>query len=191
MLLRVNNKVKLKHMGTVDLKTDRFILRRFQPEDLHDVYENWSSDYDSAKYNAWSVHENEAITKSYLEEWILSYKRLNYYHWAILDKDNNEVIGSISVSKVNDRKKYCEVGYTVAKKKWNQGIATEILKKVIEFLTLEVGFETIRAMHDIRNVASGRVMEKSGMKYVKNQMYFFLSKHNIFMNCSVYEYKKK
>lgn len=191
MQLCVNNKVKLKHMGTVDLTTDRFILRKFQPKDLHDVYENWSSDYDSAKYNAWSVHENEAITKSYLEEWILSYKRLNYYHWAILDKNNDEVIGSISVSKVNDRKKYCEVGYTVAKKRWNQGIATEILKKVIEFLTHEVGFETIRAMHDVRNVASGRVMEKSGMKYVKNQMYFFLSKHNIFMNCSIYEYKKK
>lgn len=184
------NKVNLKHMGTVLLETDRFILRQFQLKDVHDIFENWSSDSDSAKYNAWNVHENENITKSYVSEWLDSYEKLKYYHWAIVDKNNDEVIGSISVSNIKNRKKYCEVGYTVAKKRWNEGIATEVLKKVLEFLTLDVGFETICAMHHIKNKSSGRVMEKAGMIFVKNKMKFFLTGHNLIMNCCIYEYKK-
>lgn len=180
----------LKHKGTMLLETDRFILRQFQLGDVHDIFVNWSSDSDSAKYNAWSVHENENITKSYVCEWLDSYNKSKYYHWAIVDKDSEEVIGSISVSNINNRKKYCEVGYTVAKKRWNEGIATEVLKRVLEYLTLDVGFETIIAMHHIKNKASGRVMEKAGMVFAKNQMKFFLSGHNLIMNCSIYEYKK-
>jgi len=184
-------KNNIKHTGTVNLDTDRFILRQFRLSDVHDVYENWSSDYEAAKYNAWNVHENEKVTESYVTEWVESYKSKKNYHWAVVDKDTEEVIGSISVSNVKNRKKYCEVGYTVAKKRWNEGIATEILKKVLSFLTDEVGFETVCALHDIRNAASGKVMEKAGMVYVKNKLCFFLSGMNFFMNCRVYEYSKK
>jgi ribosomal-protein-alanine N-acetyltransferase len=177
-------------MGTVTLETCRFVLRRFQPGDAHDVYANWSGDEDSARYNAWSVHKNEGVTANYIAEWIECYKRLNYYHWAITDKVYGEVIGSISVSNVKNRKKCCEIGYTVAKKRWNEGIATEVLKCVLEFLTFDVGFKTVRAMHDVRNKASGRVMEKAGMFYVKKQINFFWGSRNFIMNCRVYEYKK-
>lgn len=191
MRLFISNSSHLKHKGTVVLETERFVLRKFQLKDVHDIYVNWSSDADSAKYNAWSVHKSEYETKGYVCEWIECYKNKDYYHWAIIDKEDNEVIGSISVSNIKRRKKYCEVGYTVAKKRWNEGIATEVLKSVMDFLTTEVGFETIRAMHDVRNKASGRVMEKAGMVFVNNKHHFFLSGHNLVMNCNIYEYKKE
>lgn len=185
------NESYLKHLGTVSLETERFVLRQFQLNDVHDIYVNWASDNDAAKYNAWSVHENENETRIYVSEWVGYYKKANYYHWAVVDKNNGEVIGSISVSNIKNRKKYCEIGYTVAKKRWNEGIATEVLKEVIEFLTFDVGFETLCAMHDVRNKASGRVMEKAGMIFVKNQLKIFLSGRNFVMNCSFYEYKKQ
>ncbi|HBD65159.1 MAG TPA: N-acetyltransferase [Clostridiales bacterium] len=186
--LRLGNR-NLKHKGTVALETERFSLRPFKITDVHDAYVNWFNDMDSARYNAWSVHENESVTRSYISEIVHYYGRTDYYHWAITDKISGETIGSVSVSNIKNRKKYCEIGYTVAKKRWNQGIATEALKKVLEFMTFEVGFETVRAMHDIRNKASGRVMEKAGMVFLKNQMQVFLSGNNIIMNCCVYEYK--
>lgn len=190
MQLCIHISKNLNHKGTVLLETERFVLRPFQLNDVHDIFVNWANDIDSAKYNAWSVHENENVTKSYVSEWVDYYKKLNYYHWAIVDKNNNEVIGSISASSVKSRKKYCEIGYTVAKKRWNQGIATEVLIRVLKFLTSDVGFETIRAMHDLRNTASGKVMEKAGMVYIKNQLQIFFSGHNLIMNCSIYEYKR-
>lgn len=185
----LNNNV-LKHTGTLNLETDRFVLRKFKLGDAHDVFTNWASDKDSAKYNAWSVHTDQEVTKEYVSEWVEWYKKKNYYHWAITDKETEEVIGSVSVSNIRERKKYCEIGYTVAQKRWNQGIATEVLIKVLDFLTNEVGFETIRALHDIRNISSGRVMKKAGMAFVKNKTQIFLSGHNLVMKCSVYEYKK-
>ncbi len=190
MQLCICNSSNLRHKGTIILETDRFLLRQFQLKDVHDVFVNWASDMDSAKYNAWNVHESEKETNNYVSEWVDCYKKNNYYHWAIVDKNNNEVIGSISASNIKNRKRYCEIGYTVAKKRWNEGIATEVLKCLIEFLTVDIGFEKIRAMHDVRNKASGRVMEKAGMLFVKNQRQVFLGGNNFIMNCSIYEYKK-
>lgn len=178
---------KLLLSGTVDLETDRFILRKFKMSDAYDIYSNWLSDKDSAKYNAWKIHSSIETTKGYLSEWIDSYKRDDYCHWAIADKNTEEVIGSITLSNIKKRKRYCEVGYTIAKKLWNHGIATEVLICVLDYLKYEVGFETICALHDIRNIASGKVMRKAGMKFVKNKTQIFLNSNNLIMKCSLYE----
>ncbi len=182
--------VSLNHTGTQNIETKRFLLRRFHKKDVKDIYNNWTSDIEAAKYNAWKVHDSEDVTRGYLFEWIKLYEKSNYYHWAITDKLTGEVIGSISATNINNRKKYCEVGYTVARKYWNQGIATEVLKELINYLTDSVGFINIRAFHDIRNRASGRVMEKSGMIYVKRKKQFFLNSNNLIMDCCVYDYIK-
>lgn len=187
----VKNKSFVKHKGTQNIDTGRFLLRKFKLDDANDIFTNWTSDKESCKYNAWNVHSSINVTSSYLENWIKYSDKLNYYHWAITDKNTYEVIGSISVSNIKDKVGYCEIGYTVARKYWNQGIATEVLINVINYLTNDVGFTNIRAFYDIRNKASGRVMEKANMKYIKNQKKFFLNSNTLVMNCAVYEYKIK
>ena len=42
---------------------------------------------------------------------------------------------------------------------------TETVKAIISFLFTEVGLNRIEARHDVDNPASGRVMEKAGMKF--------------------------
>lgn len=84
--------------------------------DAQDIYYNWLSDKDSAKYNAWRVHTSIDETKEYLSEWTSLYKKDDYLHWAVVDKETKEVIGSVTVSNIKKWKKYCEVGYTIAKK---------------------------------------------------------------------------
>lgn len=180
---------KLMLSGTVQIETRRFVLRKFQMSDAQDIYYNWLSDKDSAKYNAWRVHTSIDETKEYLSEWTSLYKKNDYLHWAVVDKETKEVIGSVTVSNIKKWKKYCEVGYTIAKKLWNQGIATEVLISILHYLTQEVGFEKVCAIHDIRNEASGRVMEKAGMKFVKNKTHIFLNSDNIIMKCRLYEYR--
>jgi ribosomal-protein-alanine N-acetyltransferase len=156
--------------------------------DAHDIYTNWLSDKDSARYNAWRIHSSIEVTKEYLSEWIGFYKKNDYLHWAVVDKDTKEVIGSVTVSNIKKGKKYCEIGYTVAKKLWNQGIATEVLICALNFLTIKAGFEKVCALHDIRNEASGKVMKKAGMKFVKNKTQIFLNGNNLIVKCSLYEF---
>jgi len=181
--------IHLDYKGTEVLTTERFLLRQFKIYDSSDVFNNWTSDSESAKYNAWKIHSSENVTKEYLYDWIKSYEKANYYHWAIMDKGTEEVIGSISATNIKKRKACCDIGYTIARKYWNQGIATEVLKEIIDYLTNVVGFKTIRAYHDVRNKASGRVMEKAGMTYVKNKKQFFLSSEKFIVECCIYEYK--
>ena len=83
---------------------------------------------------------------------------------AIL-KDNNEPIGTIDVVKKDISNKVFELGHCYSKVSWGKGYATEAFKKVISFLFDEVGVEVIMAKHYENNLASGKVMLKSGMTY--------------------------
>lgn len=57
------------------------------------------------------------------------------------------------------------IKYCVGRSWWNQGIASEAMKAVMNFFFEEVRAHRIEARHDPRNLSSGRVMEKYGMKY--------------------------
>ena len=57
-----------------------------------------------------------------------------------------------------------EVGYCYGSSFWGHGYATEALRRVIEYFLNDCGFYLVEAKHLSANPASGRVMEKAGMK---------------------------
>lgn len=57
------------------------------------------------------------------------------------------------------------IGYALESKYWNRGYMTEALSKVIEFFFKEVDVNRIESQHDPNNTASGKVMQKCGIKY--------------------------
>ena len=99
-----------------------------------------------------------------LQDWTGSYGQENYYQWAIVLKKLGQPIGSIAAVKVDDQAQWVEVGYCIGKNWWHQGIMSEALRRVIGFFFSEVGVGRIQARHDSRNVNSGAVMRKCGMK---------------------------
>ena len=58
-----------------------------------------------------------------------------------------------------------EVGYSLSREYWNQGIMTEALRRVISFGFQELRLNRIEAQHEVDNPASGRVMVHAGMQY--------------------------
>ena len=59
-----------------------------------------------------------------------------------------------------------ELAYWVAKKYWNHGIATEAARAIIEYGFNTLNLNSIFARFLDNNPASGKVMQKIGMKYV-------------------------
>ena len=57
-----------------------------------------------------------------------------------------------------------ELGYWVARPYWNQGIATEALRLMIDYCHNVKGFRTLWCDFFPDNPASGRVMEKCGFR---------------------------
>lgn len=154
----------LKHKGTVRLETSRLILRRAQMEDAEPMFHNWANDKEVTKYLTWPPHSNIEVTQKLLASWVESYEKEDYYQWMIVLKEIHEPIGSIMVSTVG-RAQSAHVGYCIGKKWWHQGIMSETLQAVMDFLFNEVGYHRVEAMHDSNNPNSGKVMAKCGMKY--------------------------
>lgn len=69
---------------------------------------------------------------------------------------------------VEIKEKTIEIGYVIAPKYWNQGYATEMLSALIPKL-FEMGYEEVLTGAFEENVASQRVMEKSGMTKIALQ----------------------
>ena len=84
-------------------------------------------------------------------------------NWAIVEKSTNNVIGSIGVVDFKESVKSAEIGYALSRMYWGRGIMPEALKRVMDFLFDDVGFNRVAACHDTDNPKSGRVMEKVGM----------------------------
>ncbi|CAM3153293.1 GNAT family N-acetyltransferase [Streptobacillus felis] len=147
------------------IETERLILRRFKVEDAQNMFDNWASIEENVKF-LWPVHKNVEETRSLLELWVKEYDEKKCFKWAITLKESPEiVIGDISVVEIKEKIKSADIGYILSKKYWNLGYMSEALEAVINYLFLEEDFNRIEAKYDIRNTASGKVMEKAGMKF--------------------------
>ena len=154
----------MKHLGTEELETERLILRRFALNDAEKVLANWANDDEVTKYLMWLSHKDINVTINVLKEWIQNYENNSFYQWAIVLKEINEPIGSISIVKQMDEIKMVHVGYCIGKKWWNKGITSEALNSLIKFFFEKVGINRIESRHDLNNQNSGKVMLKCGMK---------------------------
>ena len=177
----------MKHTGTVRLETERLILRRFKTQDADMMFNNWASDSEVTKYLTWPHHSDVSVTKQILSMWVNDYMHSKFYQWGIELKETGELIGGISLVKIDDEEKKVEAGYTLSRKYWNKGITTEALKEVIRFCFDELEVKEVTARFDEENIASGKVMEKCGMTYTHDT----LDKNNIHKLCVCKNYSIK
>lgn len=149
------------------IQTQRLIIRPFKALDAQRIYEV-CSDYDIAKMTL-------SLPIPYLLEHAVGFidyakkalKQETSYECAVCYKDNpNKVIGCIGITNINKVAKRAELGWWVDKAEWNKGIATEAARAVINFAFKQLNLHTLHARHFECNPASGRVMQKCGMKYV-------------------------
>lgn len=174
------------HKGTNTIETIRLILRRFEMEDARDMFYNWGSDSEVCKFLPWGPYRKIEAVESCIRYWINNYNRDNYYNWAIYLKKQEAVVGTISVEVFNEKGRSCEIGYCLGSKYWNYGIMTEALRAVIHYMLCDIGCEKVIARHDILNVASGRVMEKAGMKF-KKKIPSSIRKDGTYSEVAIYE----
>ncbi|MEG0307248.1 MAG: GNAT family N-acetyltransferase [Clostridium sp.] len=181
----------LTHKGTEVINTDRLLLRKFELDDACDMFKNWATDSEVRKFLSWKPHESIEVTKGIVEMWVKEYKDDNIYDWAIELKESGEVIGQISVVKLDEKNYSCEMGYNISRNYWNKGITSEALKSVIDYLFSQVGFNRIEARYDTNNGASGKVMIKSGMQHEGTLRKVKLRDNKEFYDLAIYSILKE
>ena len=153
----------MKNIGTQRIETERLILRKIAASDAEDMFNNWASDSEVTKYVTWRPHKTIEDTKGVIDFWLIDIDDADVYRWCIVWKENSQVIGTIDVVNLNEKLETAEIGYCLSRKYWGQGVMTEALKVVIDYLFSKAGLNRIVARHNVNNPASGRVMQKSGM----------------------------
>lgn len=155
----------MEHKGTKTMETERLLLRQFTIDDVMSVYCNWCSDPRVTEFLTWSPHENLNVTLNTVATWVESYKKPDFYQWAIVPRDLGEPVGSISVVEFKEKVDSVHIGYCIGQPWWGKGITSEAFAGIIPFLLEEVKVKRVDSRHDPDNIASGKVMEKCGLCY--------------------------
>lgn len=152
--------------GFSDIITSRFIIRNPRVSDAENMFYNWASDDEVTKYLTWYSHATVSVTEMIIQMWISN--EVNTFNWIIESNATKEAIGTISLYNVDFGKKYCELGFCLSKKYWNQGIMTEAVGLMI-YYAFKKGIRSIVGYHMRENVGSGIVMKKNLMIHYKSE----------------------
>lgn len=150
-------------IGTPVLRMERLTLRPFRPDDAADAFYNWFSDPAAARYMFWEPAQSVEQVREKISSWLKP--DLDFCQWAIVPEQENTVAGAINLHAIDDFHESAEIAYVLGRRFWSKGYMTEALRAVIRF-----GFETmllnrIYGDHFVTNPASGRVMQKAGMRF--------------------------
>ena len=148
--------------GTVELWTERLILRRYRSEDADDLNRYLGTDPAMYKYSGWNPYATLEMAQETVQRFIASYDDEHAYSW-VMDIDD-VIVGTIGAYDFEDD--HIEVGFSVVPGWQGRGLATEALKKVLEYLTDNEGIPCVTAWCAAENIGSQRALEKAGMKLV-------------------------
>ncbi|PCI59704.1 MAG: hypothetical protein COB37_11125 [Kordiimonadales bacterium] len=147
------------------LKSDRLIVRRFRTDDA-EAFLSWRDDADVARYTLWKYPYTIEQSRAFCAE-IAAIERLPDSAWVQLmieERVSGQAIGDIGLGIKIDGADSVKVGYSLHRDAWGKGYMTEILKLVLPTVALVTGAARLEAEIDIRNIASGTVLEKIGFK---------------------------
>ena len=81
--------------------------------------------------------------------------------WAIVSRQNAELVGVIGLAPHSDRRS-AELGYYVGRSHWGQGLASEAALAVVREALAGIGYARLTSGYFADNPASGRVLAKAG-----------------------------
>ena len=155
---------ELNLIGTQPFDTKRCRLRPFKLSDAQYIYKNWASSENVAKYCTWNAHKSVEESTAYCIAMMKDSRNLDRFHWIIELTETGEPIGDIFARRKPEEPNKAHIGYVIGEEHWNKGIMTEAVEAVLAYLIFVIGFDSVIGEHFPENIASGKVMQKLGMK---------------------------
>ena len=160
------------------IETERTFLRMFTMDDLDDLARILSNPqvmrYQGHDCQPISRDETEVILASLIKHW----ERKSFGRWAVISKEDNKLIGCAGLRSYQE---IAELLYLLDEPYWGKGIATELGSAILEYGFEKLNFDRIIAVTRPENVVSRRVLEKLGMRFEKETIFFgiFVAQYTI------------
>ncbi|MBS4192211.1 GNAT family N-acetyltransferase [Bacillus sp. FJAT-49705] len=145
------------------ITTKRLELRLFQKSDAAAVAKlcNNYNIFKNTLYLPYPYSIEDAL--SWIEHHLDNFNANKSYEFAITDKESGELYGAIALSN-NQKFNNGEIAYWIGEEFWGNGYATEAAQAILQFAFDEKQYHKVFARYFNSNQASGRVMQKLGMK---------------------------
>ena len=153
--------------GTVQLTTERLILRRHILEDALLLHQNFGLDPEMFRYSGWNPYASKEAAEETVRQFMDSYSDKHFYGWAI--EFDGRLIGTIGAYDYDPETDSIEVGCSIERKSWGNGFAGEAVRAVIRYLTEQEGIRCVKAWCAAENIGSRKVMERAGMTRVSTE----------------------
>ncbi|WP_297280827.1 GNAT family N-acetyltransferase [uncultured Anaerococcus sp.] len=148
------------------IETDRLILRAFEQDDLDDFYE-YTCVPGVGERAGWRHHKSKSESLKILDMFIKENRT-----FAICNKNNNKVIGSLGIEKYEQEDQLSELddlcgrelGFALSKDYWNKGLMSEAIGAIINYLFNDLDFDFLTAGYFDFNSQSKRLQEKCGFR---------------------------
>jgi RimJ/RimL family protein N-acetyltransferase len=161
-------------MKVPTIETPRLTLRPFEHDDFEPYFERVLSVRAVMRFLSGS---GEPRTR---EESLLSFARMSALDrdprdrvWAVVERATGELAGHAILQRL-DKSELIEVGYALGERWWGAGIATEASKALVDHGFAHTPLELIVGVARPENVASRRVLEKTGLTYAGMRHYYQL-----------------
>ena len=146
------------------IETKRLILRPWTLDDAPEI-QRFLSDRDIASNIANIPYP---IEDGYAEQWVRRrierVEKGEVVSFAITHGQEGYFIGAIGFN-INKEHNWADIGFWIGKPYWNHGYCTESAQALLEYGFDVLKLNRIWGQHMTRNPASGKVMQKIGMKY--------------------------
>lgn len=147
------------------ISTARLVLRDFAEADFDAVFA-WASDTDVAQHMFYDPRD-EAETRAYLARTIRTQTQHPRRVWelAVVDRATERVIGACDLTLETDSDG--DLGYAFRRDAWGRGYATEAARALVAAGFTEMGLDRIFALCEVGHVASARVLEHAGLRWIR------------------------
>ena len=142
------------------LETERLVLRPFRDDDTDPLFE-LMQDPDVVRY----IGDRRIPTRQEcwraIAAWIGHWVLRGYGLWAVDDRESGALVGRIGLINPVDWPGP-EIGYTVGKRWWGRGLATEGARAAMDWAFSTLDFDELISLIDPANTASIGVATKLG-----------------------------
>jgi ribosomal-protein-alanine N-acetyltransferase len=143
------------------LDTERLLLARLRYEDAEELFYAYASKPEATRFVSWPTHQSLNETRAFLSYSIRAWKMGTDYTYSVRLRENNRLIGTIGALHEEGK---IQFGYILSPTQWNKGYATEMCRKLMATLKIMDGVYRIFTFVDVDNIASTKVLLKSGLE---------------------------
>ena len=152
------------------ITTARLVMRPFTMNDRTILFEI-TQELDIFRYfpskDAWPIEKVDRYIQYQAAHW----QKFKYGHWAVVLRETGQIIGWNGLEYLPETNE-TEVGYLFSRLFWGKGYASESASAIVQFGLKQAGLKEIIGLTDPENVASQRVLEKSGLSFTRSAHYF-------------------